>query len=195
MAARVQVKEWLQQENLTRLEGWAKSGLSVDQIASNIGITRKTLYNWREKHLPILHALRVGREAADFEVENALFKRATGYSYEEETWETVTIPREEHDEILEVELAVWDEENPNASKNKRDAFILSIPRSKPLLTKVIKKQTPPDTKAIEFFLSNRKPDVWKKQQKIEHSGEMTVHNDNMQNLSEQELKNLANLDA
>ena len=37
-------KEWLSEENLALLEGWARDGLTDEQIAHNVGITAKTLY-------------------------------------------------------------------------------------------------------------------------------------------------------
>jgi len=48
------------------LEAWARNGLTDEQIASNMGISRKTLFNWKKKNLPILHALKKGKEVVDF---------------------------------------------------------------------------------------------------------------------------------
>lgn len=73
------------------LEGWAKDGLTDEQIAKNIGIHVSTLYTWKKKYSEIDEALKKGKEVVDYEVENALFKRAIGYDYEErkETQEVV----------------------------------------------------------------------------------------------------------
>lgn len=73
------------------LEGWAKDGLTDEQIAKNIGIHVSTLYTWKKKYNEIDEALKKGKEVVDYEVENALFKRAIGYDYEErkETQEVV----------------------------------------------------------------------------------------------------------
>lgn len=79
--------EWLTPEGLVLLEGWARDGLTDEQIAKNMGIATKTLYNWRKAHIPILQALKKGKAVVDFEVENALVKRALGYSYDEVTQE------------------------------------------------------------------------------------------------------------
>lgn len=75
--------EWLTTEGLTTLEGWARNGLTNDQIAKNIGIHRDTLYTWIRKYPDIADALKKGKEVVDIEVENALLKRALGYEYEE----------------------------------------------------------------------------------------------------------------
>lgn len=64
------------------LEGWARDGLTDEQIAANMGISPASLYNWKKKHLEIFEALKKGKEIVDYEVENALLKRALGYEYE-----------------------------------------------------------------------------------------------------------------
>ena len=81
------INDWLENDKLILLEGWAKSGLTDEQIAKNIGINRTTLYDWKKKETNIADALKKGKEVVDFEVENALLKRALGYEYEEETYE------------------------------------------------------------------------------------------------------------
>lgn len=68
--------QWLAPEGLLLLSGWARDGLSDEQIAHNMGITAKTLYVWKNEHSAICEALKKGKEVADYEVENALFKSA-----------------------------------------------------------------------------------------------------------------------
>ena len=74
------IDEWLEQDKLILLEGWARDGLTEEQIAKNMGVSVKTLYNWKTDNLPILQALKKGKEVVDIEVENALLKRALGYT-------------------------------------------------------------------------------------------------------------------
>jgi hypothetical protein len=81
------INEWLEKDKLILLEGWARDGLTDEQIAKNIGISRASLYEWKKKEVDIFDALKKGKEVIDFEVENALLKRALGYEYEEETYE------------------------------------------------------------------------------------------------------------
>ena len=81
--ARGKYHEWLTKEGLTLIEGWARDGLIDEQIAANIGITTTTLYDWKRKYADFSDALKKGKETSDYEVENALFKSATGYEYEE----------------------------------------------------------------------------------------------------------------
>ena len=81
------INEWLEKDKLILLEGWARDGLTDEQIAKNIGIATSTFYEWKKKELEFSEALKKGKEVIDFEVENALLKRALGYEYEEETYE------------------------------------------------------------------------------------------------------------
>lgn len=81
--ARGKYQEWLEPESLVLLEGWARDGLTDEQIADNIGITRATLYNWKNKYIDIFDAIKKGKEVADYEVENAMHKSAIGYFVEE----------------------------------------------------------------------------------------------------------------
>lgn len=68
---------------LAAVKGWARNGLTNEQIAHNLGINIATLYEYKKKYLEFDDALKKGREVVDFEVENALLKRALGYEYEE----------------------------------------------------------------------------------------------------------------
>lgn len=79
--------EWLEPDGLLRLEAWARDGLTDEQIASNMGISTATLYNYKRDHVDILESLKRGKEVVDIAVENALFKRAMGYEYNEVTQE------------------------------------------------------------------------------------------------------------
>ncbi len=81
--------EWLIDDALKKLEAWARDGLTDEQIAANMGIRRETLYEWKKKHSNISNALKKGKEVVDIEVENALLKRALGYTYNEVTHERV----------------------------------------------------------------------------------------------------------
>lgn len=84
--AKGKYKYWLTKEGLTKLEGWARDGLTDEQIAKNIGIGYSTLQTWKSKYQDIQDTLKKGKEVVDIQVENALLKRALGYEYEEVTY-------------------------------------------------------------------------------------------------------------
>lgn len=81
------IQDWNNDEGALRIAAWARDGLTKEQIAHNIGINSGTLLYWEKVYPKIGDALKKGREVADIEVENALFKSATGYEYEEVTEE------------------------------------------------------------------------------------------------------------
>ena len=70
------IDEWLEKDKLILLEGWARDGLTYEQIAHNMGIGLTTLKEWRQKEPTIQSTLKRGREVVDYEVENALLKSA-----------------------------------------------------------------------------------------------------------------------
>ena len=70
--------EWLKPEGLTRIQGWAMDGLTDEEIASKIGIRRETLYDWIKRFPNISNALKLSKEVADREVEQALYNKALG---------------------------------------------------------------------------------------------------------------------
>lgn len=92
------------------MEGWARTGLTDEQMAQNMGITGRTLSNWKKDHLPIFQALKKGKEVVDFHVENALLKRALGYDYVEVTKERMSSEsqKERHKGQSELTEKQWD---------------------------------------------------------------------------------------
>lgn len=80
-------------DNLIKITAWTRDGLSEYQIANNLGVHPNTFCR-AKKHKEygpaICNALAHGREVTDIEVENALYKRALGYKYDEikEEYET-----------------------------------------------------------------------------------------------------------
>lgn len=81
--------EWLTPDGLLRIEGWARDGLTDEQISRKIGIAYSTFRIWRDKFPELSAALKKNKDVVDREVENSLLKRALGYSYDETTREAV----------------------------------------------------------------------------------------------------------
>lgn len=80
-------KKWTEAQGLTLLEGWARDGLTDEQIAHNMGVHVSTLYEWKRRFPELSEALKKGKEVVDYQVENALLKRALGYEVTEVTVE------------------------------------------------------------------------------------------------------------
>lgn len=76
-------KEWLTEDGLKKIQSWFRDGLTDIQVAKNMGISKTTFYDWMNKYPAISDAVKKGKQPVDFEVENALLKRALGYEIEE----------------------------------------------------------------------------------------------------------------
>ena len=119
-------EQWLTAEGLLQLEAWARNGLTDEQIASNMGITRAALYNWKKKFVDIFDALKRGKEIVDIQVENALYKSALGYQFTEVTKERTYNDKTETYEFV-VTKEVVKEVQPNTTaqifwlKNRKPA--------------------------------------------------------------------------
>jgi transposase-like protein len=158
--------EW--KDKLIVIEGWARDGLTDEQVAKNMGISTSTLYEWKKKYSEFSEALKRGKEIIDREVENALLKRALGYEYEEITQERVIRKDVKGDPAIDLH---------------------GFPISEMVVTKKVTKQVIPDTTAQIFWLKNRKPEQWRDKQQVEHSGNMNINNP-FEGLTTEELKKL-----
>lgn len=106
------------------IEGWARNGLTIEQIAKNLGISKVTFYKYMNEHIELSEHLKKGKEVVDIEVENALLKRALGYKYEEVTKELLKNKKTGKEE-LRVTKVVTKEVQPDTTaqifwlKNRR----------------------------------------------------------------------------
>lgn len=81
MAGRIGLYEnWINEDGLIAIEGWAREGATDTDIAKKIGISLSTLCEWKNRFPQISEALKRGKAPVDFKVENALLKSALGYT-------------------------------------------------------------------------------------------------------------------
>jgi len=85
---RTTFRDWEAPEKLILIEGWARDGLTQEQIAENIGVLPQTLSSWKVKSAVIKEAIKQGREVVNRRLENALIKRALGFEFKEVTDQT-----------------------------------------------------------------------------------------------------------
>ena len=116
------------------IEGLAREGLSDEQIALKMGIGTSTYYRWQEEHREFREALKKGKAPVDIQVENALLKRALGYTSTETIEELTTTGQKD--------------------QNGRDII-------KEKHVRKVTREIPPDVGAIVFWLKNRKPKQWR----------------------------------
>lgn len=160
--AKGKYQEWLTEEGLLQLESWARDGLTDEQIASNMGIGYSTLQTWKSKYQDIQDTLKRGKEVVDIQVENALLKRALGYSYDEVTRERVLDYDQSTGQVVGSHMEI---------------------------TKTVKKEVQGDTTAQIFWLKNRRPKQWRDKRDVSVEGEISTNNP-FKGLSTDELRKL-----
>lgn len=127
-------EKWLNKSGLEKIEKWAKAGLSDRQIAKNMGISRSTLYEWKKKYSDISDALERGKTVINEEVENALLKKALGYTYTEQV-------------VVKTKQIYYDDRNNKCQKEE-------------VVVMDVEKEVPADITAIKFWLINRERERW-----------------------------------
>ena len=181
--------DWITNEGLVKLEGWAMDGLTDEQIAKNIGIAPRTLYEWKDRFPQLSQSLKRGKDVVDREVENALLKRALGYGYSEKKYEMVKTGEEEYYLKQKIAVQKYKLANPEATREEILLVEKSVPKYEPFLVEEKTKEVAPDTTAAIFWLKNRKPAQWRDKQQVEHSGSMNINNP-LEGLSTEDLKKL-----
>ena len=146
-------EEWLTEDGLLLIAAWARNGLTLEQLADKMDISTETLRVWRKEHPAISAALKKTREMVDTDVENALFKKTQGYTVQ--LMKAFKVKRTEYAE--------------NGRKTAEIEEVVQAPDE---------IHVPADTTAQIFWLTNRKPDDWKRdrsaQQGVDESGETGV---------------------
>lgn len=67
-------------ENIDKIEEWAKNGLTIPEIAKNLGVSRSTLYKYRGLSTDLKDAIKKGRTVAVETIENSMYNSAVGYT-------------------------------------------------------------------------------------------------------------------
>lgn len=132
--AKAKYEEWLTEEGLLQIGAWARDGLYNEQIAHNMGISRKTLAEWAKKYGAIGDALKKNRSVADIIIENAAFKKACGYNAQ--------IVKH-----MKVKETYYDKSGRKADRER-------------IVEVVDEVHVPADSTAQIFWLKHRKPEVW-----------------------------------
>lgn len=62
----------------------AALGATDREVAEFFGVDERTLHRWKHEKQEFCQALKVGKESADERVEQSLYRRAVGYSFDSE---------------------------------------------------------------------------------------------------------------
>lgn len=139
-------------------------GHTDEDLAGFFETTEQTINNWKRQYPSFFESLKRGKEIADAEVVSSLYRRATGYQYDEVTFEKI-------DDKLSLEITP-------------DTMITQDAYRK----KIVVKQLPPDTGAALSWLKNRQPKRWRDKQVLEI--QQTVTDDDLDSLTDDQLQAL-----
>ena len=140
MGAKGKYREWLTEDGLLLIKGWARDGLTDEQIAEKMHIGTTTFYRWQTEYQEIRESIKEGKHPVDIEVEDALKKKATGYF--------VTVKR-----AIKVKT----------KKQLKDKGLIEEEHIEYVDDEVY---IPPDTTAQIFWLKNRKGDKWNDKKEV-----------------------------
>lgn len=134
--AKGKYEKWLEEDSLALLGAWARAGLTQEQIAKNMGISLSTFKEWLKKYPAISAAIKIGKEQADYVMENALYKKGTGY--------TVRVRKP-----FKLKTVEYNHEGRKIKEQEKIEYA------------EYDEYFPPDVTAQIFWLKNRKPETWR----------------------------------
>lgn len=130
--AKGKYQEWLTEDGLLILKGWARDGLTDIEIAKKIGISQDTFYRWVSRFHEFSEAIKKGRRPVLVDVEDSFFEtKLKGHYVEEETMEK-TVHKDAKGKIT------------GSTEHRR----------------VTKRYIPADTTAQIFFMKCRMPEKY-----------------------------------
>lgn len=154
--------KWYTPEKLKLVEGWCRDGLTTEQIAHNMGITRPTLYRWRKDHPELEKAMAKGLEVTNVELENALFQKAIGAKTKTIIYKMVKLDNN----VLQARRAEYAEKyasnHPEADKTEITLqAVINVPTYEKIAQTETENYLPPDVGALMFLLKNRLPEKYR----------------------------------
>lgn len=135
---------------IREIEEFTAKGMTIDEIAMHYSVDRVTIYRWAKKYEGVKQALKLGRDMQIERVVESLFRRASGYDYEE---------------VKKIVESTLGKNGNEARKHSR--------------IETTTKHVPADIGAAAFLLKNLQPERFRDKHDIEHSGEMKLTYDNL----------------
>lgn len=149
-----------------QVEKLCKLGATDEEIADFFAVHVDTIYEWKSVHSEFSEAVKRGKILADAEVAHSFHKRATGYKYDEVTYEKIGAG----EDLVEVG-------EDGMESVKQDLY----------KKKVVTKEVPPDAGAGLNWLKNRQKDKWRDKVEVE----ATNVNLNSEPLTKEEIKEIS----
>ena len=130
-------------EYTERVEELCRSGSTDRDLALFFKVSINTIDNWKKRYPDFFLALLKGKQEADANAAEALYRNAIGSEYYEE-------------HAVKLKRKIFDDKGKVI---RTEEHVQAIP---------LKKHSKPDTTAQIFHLKNRRPDLWRDVKKAEH---------------------------
>ncbi len=135
------------EEYCVQAEKLCKLGATDKEIADFFDVTESTVNLWKIEHPEFSESVKKGKIWADAEVAHSFHKRATGYKYDEVTYE----------KLAEAEGGMKAGAEGDIEETKKEIY----------RRKVVTKEVPPDGGAALNLLKNRQKDKWRDKQEVD----------------------------
>src|SRR4029077_13601462 len=123
-------------EYTEQVEELCRSGSTDKDLALFFKVSINTIGNWKKRHPDFFLALLKGKQEADANVAEALYRNAIGYDYYE-------------NQPVKLKRKIFDD---TGKLIRTEEYVQFVP---------LKKHSKPDTTAQIFHLKNRRPDLWR----------------------------------
>lgn len=140
-------------DKLDSVRGWTMQGATMVELAEMLGVSETTVYEWQATYPEFAEAVRAGRNISNGELLNAAFKTSTGFTV------TKKVP---------VKYKVFEKFKVTDPKTGQTGDVLKQVEKIELVEVV--DYVPPNANLLQFMLTNRLPDSYKKKEHIEHGG-------------------------
>lgn len=142
-------------------------GYTDNELASFFGVTEKTIHNWKADNNKFLQSIREGKELADANIAESLYKKGKGFTYKER----VIVFKKPKEEVEGEELLKLSTEE--LIKRAKELGIEEI--------RITEKESLPDTNAATRWLSNRQRKKWRlnpdnqEDERSQHQGDININ--------------------
>lgn len=155
------------ESRLKTIEGWAKNGMTNEEMYNALNVSKDVFYRWRKEKPEFKAALMKGKFESNGEILNSAFKQATGY------YQTVTEP---------FKVKTFEEfVDPETGRT-------SLEEVEVIIDHTYNKFFPPTTAMAIFMLKNRIPADYKDKQDLNHTGSVVTANVDLSYMTDEEIK-------
>ena len=128
-------------KTLPKVREMCALGATHREVAEFLKIGEATLYAWKHEHAEFSEALKLGKNTADDRVEQSLYRRATGYSFDTvkilaNGKKPIVVPHVEHVPPDTTAAIFWLKNRRRHEWRDKQDLEVAGPNGGPILTKV-----------------------------------------------------------